>query len=207
MESEWLTMAKRLHSVAETGIAYATDPYDVERYQEIAEIALKQLAALGQQPIERVKSLVSEGAKGYVTPKVDVRGAVFQENRILLVREKSDNLWTMPGGFADVGLSPAENVEKEILEEAGIVIEASYLYSVRHKARGEYDPDVRDFYKLFFLCEGNQGDIPVPGDETSDADYFDVNQLPPLSTGRTVESDIHAACKFHSNRGRATHFD
>jgi ADP-ribose pyrophosphatase YjhB (NUDIX family) len=207
MESGWLKMAKRLHSIATTGLAYATDEYDRERYEEIAQIALTQLASLGRQPIERVASLMSDSAMGYVTPKVDVRGAVFLENRILLVREKSDGLWTLPGGFADVGLSPAENIEKEILEEAGIVIEASHLYSVRHKAKGEYDADVRDFYKLFFLCEGQQICAPAPGPETSEAKYFDLDKLPPLSTGRTVESDLHAAWRFQSDQRRATHFD
>lgn len=207
MENPWLQKAKRLHAIAGTGIAYATEQYDVERYQEVSRIALELMSELAHQPVERIENLVSEGAAGYVTPRIDVRGAVFREGKILLVREKVDGLWTLPGGFADVGLSPAENIEKEVREEAGIEIEASYLYSIRYKAKGEYDPDVRDIYKLFFLCEGEHSGHPVPGDETSEAAYFALDHVPPLSRGRTVESDIHSAWQFNCDRSRATHFD
>lgn len=207
MENQWLKKLKRLHAIAETGLSYATSQYDLERYREVSQIALELLSDLAREPIARMEDLVSEGAEGYVTPKIDVRGAVFREGKILLVREKIDGLWTLPGGFADLGLSPAENIEKEILEEAGIVIEASYLYSIRHKAKGEYDPDVRDFYKLFFLCEGEHSGRPVPGDETSGAAYFELDRVPPLSTGRTVESDIHSAWLFNCDRSQATYFD
>ncbi len=182
MENQWLWKAKRLQAIAGTGIAFATDPFDVERYEEVSQIALELLADLAQQPIERVAGLVKEEATGYVTPKIDVRAAVFHEDRILLVREKRDGLWTLPGGFADVGLSPAENIEKEVLEEAGILVKASYLYSIRHKAKGEYDSDVQDYYKLFFLCEGENCHNPVPGAETSGAAYFALDRVPPLST-------------------------
>ena len=207
MESKWLSKAKRLQAIAETGMVYTSDKYELERYEEVSRIALSILSDLGYEPIERVKDLVSEGAKGYITPKVDVRGAVFSGTKILLVKEKADGLWTLPGGFADVGLSPAENIEKEIAEEAGILTTASSLYAVKHKAKGEYDPDVRDFYKLFFLCESEYHSEPVPGIETSGADYFELSDLPPLSKGRTVESDLHSAWKFHCNRGREAYFE
>lgn len=111
------------------------------------------LAKLGNVPIRRIEELVSGFARGYATPRVDVRGAVVDGDRILLVREKSDGLWALPGGFADVGLSAAQNVEKEILEEAGLKVSACRLYGVRHKASASYPPDVRDFHKMFFLCK------------------------------------------------------
>ena len=207
MESEWLKKAKRLQAISETGLVYAKDKFDVERYEEISKIALSLLSDLGHIPIERIKNLVSEGAKGYITPKVDVRGAVFNNDKVLLVQEKSDGLWTLPGGFADVGLSPAENIEKEILEEAGILIETPHLYSVRHKAKGEYEPDVRDFYKLFFLCTSKPDSVLKSGVETSDVDYFHLNNLPPLSKGRTVESDIYSAWQFHTNKNASIYCD
>jgi NUDIX domain len=108
--------------------------------------------SLGNIPIKRIEGLLSDFAKGYATPKIDVRGAVIEDGKVLLVRERSGGLWTLPGGFADVGLSATENVIKEIHEEAGIRTSVTSLYSVRHKAKQIYDPDIRDFYKMFFYA-------------------------------------------------------
>lgn len=207
MEDNWLAMAKRLQAIAETGISYSPEPFEVERYEEIADIACRMLEQLSSTPIDTIKGLVDEGATGYRTPKVDVRGAVFHEEKVLLVREKSDGLWTLPGGFADIGLSPAENVEKEVLEEACIAVDASLLYSIRHKAKGEYPPDVRDFYKLFFLCTPKGSHAVQAGPETSAAQYFALDDLPPLSTGRVVTSDIEAAKRYRANSRLPTYFD
>ena len=147
MESQWLTLAKRLQAIASTGLHFSTDEYHRERFAEVGEIANLMLADLATVSVERIQSLVSDHAKGYSTPKVDVRGALIEEDRILLVREKSDGLWTLPGGFADVGQSPAQNVAREFFEEAGLEVEVKHLYSVRHKAKQPYEPDIRDFYK------------------------------------------------------------
>src|SRR5215471_19075679 len=153
MEDQWLTWAKRLQAIASTGLHFSKDDFDRQRYRDVAAIAQSMLASLGNIPIERIEGLLSDFAKGYATPKIDVRGAVIEDGKILLVREKSDGCWTLPGGFADVGRSAAENVVKEMQEEAGIAVSARGLYAVRHKAKRPYDPDARDFYKLFFLCE------------------------------------------------------
>ena len=207
MENKWLHHAKRLHSIATTGLGFTEDQYDRERYQEISEIALRMLSDIGRIPLTRIEGLVSHSAVGYVTPKVDVRAAVIERDKILLVREKSDGLWTLPGGFADVGLSPAENVEKEVQEEAGIHVKASYLYSVRHKAKGDYGSDVRDFYKLFFLCDPVGTQDLSPGLETSEAGYFDRESIPALSTGRVVIDDLLAAWQFSESANKHTMFD
>ena len=196
MEDSWLAWAKRLQSLASTGLHYSNDDFDRERYNEIAAIANQMLAALGDVPVERIQELVSDFAKGYATPKIDVRGAVFRNRKVLLVKEASDGLWTLPGGFADVGLSPADNIEKEIREEAMIEVSARAVYGIRHKARHEYDPDVRDFYKLFFLCEMESGADPRPGPEVTDVGFFGLDELPPLSTSRVLEKDIEAAFIF-----------
>jgi ADP-ribose pyrophosphatase YjhB (NUDIX family) len=207
MEDQWLTHAKRLQAIASTGLYFCKDEFDRERYLEVAEIANAMLAALGNVPVERISGLVSDFAKGYATPKVDVRGALVEDDHVLLVRERSDGRWTLPGGFADVGLSAAQNVEKEILEEAGLKVSARRLYSVRHKAKRPYEPDARDFYKLFFLCERADRAAPRAGSETSDARFFRRDRLPELSLARVIESDIEAA--FASQRGelQAASFD
>jgi ADP-ribose pyrophosphatase YjhB (NUDIX family) len=196
MEDRWLTWAKRLQAIASTGMHFSREKFDRERYEDIAAIANGMLADLAQLPIARIESLVSDFATGYATPKVDVRGALFDGPKILLVKEASDGLWSLPGGFADVGRSPSENIEKELWEEANLRVKATALYGVRHKARHDYRQDARDFYKLFFLCEALDDGIPVHGAETSAVDFFARDALPPLSRGRTIESDIQAAFDF-----------
>jgi ADP-ribose pyrophosphatase YjhB (NUDIX family) len=207
MENLWLTWAKRLQSIASTGIHYSHEKYDKERYEEISTIANEMLAALANVPVSRIEGLVSDFAKGYATPKVDVRGAIFEDNKILLVREISDGLWTLPGGFADVGKSPSENVVKEIWEEATLKVKAKALYSIRHKAKHEYEPDARDFYKLFFICERVDEGNPAPGEDTAAVGFFGLDEIPPLSTGRVLEKDIAAAFLFKDNPQRLSLFD
>ncbi|QTD55818.1 NUDIX hydrolase [Parasphingorhabdus cellanae] len=200
MEDQWLRWAKRLEALSTTGQHFTKDAFDHERYSEMQGIARSMLSALGNVPLSRIDNLVSSSANGYVTPKVDVRGAIIRKGEILLVKEKADGLWTLPGGFADIGLSPSENILKEIEEEAGIVAEVVGLYSVRHKAKQAYEPDLRDFYKLFFLCQQVNDDVPAASGETSAAGYFDQDNLPPLSEGRVIKSDIDAAFDYAENQ-------
>ncbi|BAQ81976.1 MULTISPECIES: NUDIX hydrolase [Pseudomonas] len=207
MESHWLTHAKRLQAIASTGLHFCKDVHDRERYQEVADIAHDMLAQLGNVPVERITDLVSDFAQRYSTPMVEVRGALIEDGKILLVREQHDGLWALPGGYADVGLSAAQNIIKEIHEEAGLQVSVRQLYGLRHKAKGPYKPDHRDFYKLYFLCERQDAEAPVAGSETSDAAFFAPDQLPPLSQGRTVERDIQEAFDFHEGRRSVALFD
>lgn len=162
MEPQWLTYGKRLQAIASSGLHFARDQFDRERYEEIASIANEMLANLGSVPIDRIEGLISDFAKGYATPKVDVRGAIVEENKVLLVREKSDGLWALPGGFADVGLSAAQNIAKELYEEAELKVSVRRLYGVRHKAGTSYSPDVRDSTKFSFFAIGSQAVRPGP---------------------------------------------
>ncbi|HKE84504.1 MAG TPA: NUDIX hydrolase [Vicinamibacterales bacterium] len=204
MEDAWLTWAKRLQSIASTGLHFGKDRYDRQRYEEIGHIANEMLGRLGSVPIERIESLVSDFAKGYATPKVDVRGAVFQESRILLVREASDGLWALPGGFADVGMSASENVVKEVQEEASLRVAATRLFALRHKAKHSYPPDPRDFYKLLFLCEPIGEVSPQPGADVTEVGFFGLEDLPPLSMSRTITDDVTAAfASRNESTGRA----
>ena len=207
MEDRWLQKAKRLHAIASTGLHFSRDPFDRDRYSEIASIANEMLADLGNVPLERIGGLIPDFAQGYATPKVDVRAAVFRDDRILLVQERMDRRWTLPGGYADVGFSAAQNVVKEVEEEAGLRVAVHRLYSVRHKARQPYDPDVREFYKLFFVCGRLDEDEPAPGHETLDAGFFALDALPPLSTHRVLESDIVAAFAARSDPSLPVLFD
>lgn len=197
-----------MHAIASTGAFYSDargDLYDRERYDEIASIAKAMLEAMTDAtPVDIDIALGDFGAR-YVTPQIDVRGAVIEADKILLVREKSDGGWTLPGGFAEVGHSPAENVEKEIFEEAGIKTRARALIGLRHKARHAYDADLRDFYKLLFLCEAVDTLDIRPGLETTEVGFFPLDDLPPLSTDRILEKDLIAAFDYLSRR--AVFFD
>lgn len=172
------------------------------------QLTYAMLAALGDVPIERIQSLVSDFAKGYATPRVDVRGAVIRNQSVLLVREGTDGLWTLPGGFADVGMSAGENIVKEVWEEARIHVEATGLFGVRHNAKHEYDADVRDFYKMMFVCRQCDDSDPRPsGLETTEVGFFGLGELPPLSTGRILEKDIIGAFDYVESGGRNVFFD
>jgi ADP-ribose pyrophosphatase YjhB (NUDIX family) len=206
MENAWLTYAKRLQALASAGVAYTTNPYDLDRFQQIDQIASEMLAQLFTVPIERIGELAPD-KKVYPTPKVDVRGAVIQNGQILLVREKVNGRWTLPGGFAEIGFSAAENVVKEIREEACIEVVARQLYSVRHKAKGPFEPDVRDFYKMYFLCERTGSETPQPGPETTGAAFFSLDALPELCRDRIAEEDLARAFEFDREPGRRPYFD
>ena len=150
--SSRLEWAQRLQALAQTGLTYAQDPYDIERYGALRRIAAEMAAAPDSAEAEIV-ALESDFARdsGYATPKVDVRGVVFDtEGKILLVRERSDGKWTLPGGWADVGVSPSENVEREIFEEAGFHTRATKLLAVYDRSRHGHPPMLHHVYKLFF---------------------------------------------------------
>lgn len=206
-EDIWLTYSKRIHALATCGLEFTESHYEVDRYEEIQKLATEMLAQLSSTSVKAVGELMLAGIDGYVTPKIDVRAAIIKNDKILLVKEKTDGKWALPGGYADVGLSPEENAVKEVWEEAGIRVKANKLYALRHKAKGEYKADLRDFYKLFFLCDQVCEAEVCAGSEVDDAGYFALNNLPELSRGRIVESDLYTAFAHNKDRSAATYFD
>jgi hypothetical protein len=120
MEHKWLEWAKQIQAIAQAGLAYSKDVYDIERFQQLRELSIEIMAEHTETNKELIRTLFANET-GYQTPKVDVRGVIFQDNKILLVKEKIDKKWTLPGGWADIGLTPAEAVKKEIFEEAGFI--------------------------------------------------------------------------------------
>ncbi len=207
MNGRWLEYVKRLQAIAATGQHFTEHFYDRERYDEIALIAETMLSELAHEPVSRIRELVPSSEEGYATPKIDVRGAVLRNEQVLLIREAADGLWTLPGGYADVGLSAAENTVKEVREEACIEVRAKCLYAVHHKSKHAYDADVRDFYKFFFLCEQLDNAEPQAGPEALDVGYFPVSKLPPLSRGRTIEADVQLALTCANTPDFTVRFD
>lgn len=206
MENIWLAHAKRLQAIAATGQHYSSDVFDIERFQEVDRIAREMIASLGQVPITQLAGL-AEPHEGYATPKIDIRTAVFRDDRILLVREKADGKWTLPGGFADIGYTAAECAVKETWEEASLRVQVTKLYEVRHRAKQSGEQDYRDFYKFFFLCEPETGLAPAPGPETLAAGFFDPEELPEMSLGRSTPQDIARAIVHRNSPGMLTDWD
>lgn len=192
---------KRIQALAETGLEYSENNYDRERYTELHEISLQILSQITNIPVEKIAPVIHD-KNGYKTPKVDVRAVVFNEkNEILLIQEKADNCWAMPGGWADVGYSPAEVAVKECFEEAGLKVETTKLLAVLDKQKQNMPPAFEYVYKIFLLCTKLNDNIAV-GNETSDVGWFDENNLPELSTPRNTVDQIKLMFQYH--RGEIT---
>ncbi len=211
-EPAWLDWAKRLQTMAQTGLTYCRDPYDIGRYHEIAEIAAAMMARGSDTPVEHVRDMFA-GETGHATPKVDVRTAVFRPGargvEILLVREKSDGLWTLPGGWADVGESPSEAAAREVLEESGYVVRITRLLAVFDKRKHPHPPQAFYVYKLFFAAEIVSSDeTGGDGKETDAVAFFAPDLLPPLSVKRALPGQIATLFALHAaGAAAATLFD
>jgi ADP-ribose pyrophosphatase YjhB (NUDIX family) len=188
MELAWLDWARRLNALAQTGLTYAESPYDIERYTAIRTIAAEMIANGSGADMSRVLELFTCDA-GYATPKVDVRGVVFQDGKILLVQERSDGMWTLPGGWADVGDSPADAVVREIREESGYTTRATKLLALLDRNRHGHPPHVNHIYKVFIGCE-ILGGSPTTSHEIQGVGFFAEDQIPTLSLTRIVPAQI-----------------
>jgi len=184
---------------------FAKDPFDRERYEAIRVIAAEMLAEGGNWKPEEVLSELSH-ERGYATPKVDVRAVVFRGNNILLVQERSDERWTLPGGWADVGESPSVAVMREVEEESGYKVRATKLLAVYDKLRHGHPPATFHAYKLFYRCE-LEGGVVGESPETRGASFFAEGVLPPLSLGRVTEAQIRRMFEHGRNPALPTDFD
>jgi ADP-ribose pyrophosphatase YjhB (NUDIX family) len=196
----WLEMAKRLQAVAQAGLEYSENKYDIDRYNQIRRLSMEILHDFTGIPmLELADVFASE--KGYQTPKVDVRGVVFRNDKILLVRETIDGRWSVPGGWADIGLTPFEVATKEVLEESGLQVSAKRLIAIFDKKCHNHPPDLYHIYKIFILCEETGGKLQN-GMETSETGFFRLDELPPLSRPRITEEQIRLMFEFKDNPGK-----
>ncbi|MDZ7898724.1 MAG: NUDIX hydrolase [Arcicella sp.] len=207
--NDLLTIAKRLQSIAQAGIFYSEDkPFDHERYQEISELSVQILSQLTDEPIEKIGNLFTQERDGYQTPKVDIRAVVFNElGEILMVKEKVDGCWSLPGGWADVGYTPAEVAVKEVWEETGLEVKTIRVLAVIDKRNHPHPPEGWYVYKIFILCEKTGGEILRNTTETSDIQYFSLHNIPPLSEPRNVISQIKMMFEYRDNPAKEVYFD
>jgi ADP-ribose pyrophosphatase YjhB (NUDIX family) len=197
---DWIALSRELKSIAEAGLRFAESEFDRERYRRLHEISSLPISAVAPDfkwPHEF----------GYATPKVDVRAAVVDENgRILLVQESSSGLWTLPGGWADLNISPAQNAVKETREESGIEIEAVKLIACWDKDLQGHPRQPEHVYKLVFLCRAVGGEL-ANSHETSGADYFGAGDLPSLCPHRAARHYLELAWRHAASPSLPTEFD
>ena len=192
MEAKWLSWAKTLQAMAQSGLAYTTNIYDRERYEALRELSVEIMDTYTEAGTEKIKDLFCNEV-GYQTPKIDVRGALFKEQKVLLVKEKLDGLWSLPGGWADVGLSIKDNVKKEMVEEAGLVIEPTRLVGIYDWTRNSKETPF-SIYKAVMICDYISGEFK-DNIETEEIGYFGLDELPPLShrvSYKMIEKSWHA---------------
>ena len=206
-ESQWLVWVRQIRSIAQAGLSYSEGPYDLERYASLRTLAAEITAQLSGLDMEQLEELYA-AERGYETPKVDVRGVVFQDRKVLLVRELSDEgRWTLPGGWADVGDKPSLAVEREVWEESGYRTRATKLLATYDRRfHGHHPPALWGIYKLFFRCEVLTYE-PIHNIETAEGAFFAENEIPELSTGRTTEKELHRMFEHYDHPDLATDFD
>jgi ADP-ribose pyrophosphatase YjhB (NUDIX family) len=189
-----LNAIKRIKAIAEIGLLYSKNEYDKERYQEVQDISLELLQQVTSIPLEDLK-LMLPTAQDYPTAKVDIRGVVVSsDHKILLVREIADGRWSLPGGWGDIGHSPKETIIKEFKEETGLSVEPERLLAVFDKRMHPHPPQPFYVYKMVFYCKVVAGDL-ARGFDVLDVQFFKLDELPPLSEDRILETQIRLAAK------------
>lgn len=192
MEPKWLTWARELQAISQIGLTYTKDPYDKERFERLRQMAAEIMAEHSSTDMRRIEELFA-AQSGYATPKVDVRGAVFDASgRILMVREALDgDRWTLPGGWADVNQSPAECVAREVREESGFEVRVVKLAATWDRERQGHTPPIPfHIWKLFFVCEIVGGEATTSL-ETTGVAFFAEDALPSdLSLGRVLPRQL-----------------
>lgn len=188
MKDKWLKWASELQSIAQAGLTFSTDDYDRDRYEKIRSLSVDILHEYTDMEHNKIRDLFASET-GYQTPKVDIRAVVFSGEKILLVKEKVDSRWSLPGGWADVNTSVSESAVRECLEEAGAVVVPKRIIAVQLANKHNNNQLPFTIYKIFVECDLT-GNSFKENTETLDAGFFSINSLPDLSTDRTTKSQI-----------------
>jgi ADP-ribose pyrophosphatase YjhB (NUDIX family) len=203
--NQWLQWAQTIDMLAQAGLTYTQNPFDIERYHQIREIVANMLAVVSESEIQPIKGLL-DAQSGYSTPKLDVRGVVFKEDKILLVKELADGGWTLPGGWVDVNEPPSRAAEREVWEESGYRVKAHRLLSIYDRNLHDFPAYIFHIWKVFILCDLIDGK-PTPSIETGGAEWFAEDALPELSVQRTTAEVIGRMFSHHRNPEKPAEFD
>ncbi len=177
-------------AVAQIGLTFSKDQFDIERFNTLKSLSAELLSRLENEELVKTSKWIALD-ENYTTPKIDVRAVIFdQDQRILLVREKNDGNWTLPGGWCDIGESPSESVAREVEEETGLEVRVTRLLALFDKLKHDHPPQLPHAYKCFFLCDVSGGNVVTETNETSGCAYFSLDNLPPLSRHRVTASQL-----------------
>ena len=201
---KWLQWAVELQALSQTGLFFTKDNFDRERYEKIRLIAADIIANYTELPIQKVQELFCNET-GYQTPKLDTRAAIFQDEKILLVKEKNGT-WSLPGGWVDVNVSVKENTIKEVKEEAGLEVTADFLIAVQDREKHNQPVYAHKICKIFVMCTLIGGSF-LPNIETVDSGYFGLHELPPLAVEKNNEEQIRMCFDAYHAKHWQTLFD
>jgi ADP-ribose pyrophosphatase YjhB (NUDIX family) len=184
LENEILKIARRVQSLAQAGLHYAENDFDRQRYEELRGLSVQLAAAVSDADIEKIRDIFT-CETGFQTPKVDIRSVVLKDNRVLLTRERRDGKYSLPGGFADINYSPGEVAVKEVLEETGLHVRLNRVLAIVDTDRHNFPPLEFHYYKIVMLCDLLGGEL-CDSNETTEAGFFDFDNLPELSEERNT---------------------
>ncbi len=200
------SLIKEIRALAQSALQFTKDPYDRERFERLLDISSELYTELSDSDLEEVERFFIPEV-GYATPKVDLRACVFRDDKVMLVKERSDGLWALPGGWADQNESPIEGITREVKEESGYDVTIDALYAVKDRDRNPYKPKYPvSIYKMFFIGSVVAGK-PEANMEVSEIEFFSVNDLPPLSEARVLAQDIQDGYEFFKKGTRGIQCD
>lgn len=206
MTPNWLLWARELQAIAQNGLTFSENQFDIDRYNRIKNISAEMISNYSNIDMKTLMEVFTL-QEGYGTPKVDVRGVIFKKNQILLVKEKIDGKWTLPGGWADPNETPSQSVEREIFEESGYSTKVLKVIAVYDRDKqGHYPPYPFHVYKIFFLCKLTGGE-PQTSNETEDVAFFNENEIPELSIPRVTINQLKLFFNKYKNEDWTTEFD
>jgi len=197
IEQQWTRWIREIQAISQNGLVHTVNPFDIGRYQRLGELAREMFAVIAEVPVERVANFFVPD-EGYCTPKIDLRAGIFEDDRILLVRERSDGRWSMPGGWADVNETPTQGIKREVMEESGYLVAEVELVAVIDRSAHPYTPHYpHHVYKLFFYGKSTGRTDSRQDHETTDARFFELTNLPELSEARVLRQDFERLFSYH----------
>jgi ADP-ribose pyrophosphatase YjhB (NUDIX family) len=205
MDSTWINWIVELQAIAQAGLHYSKDIYDIERFERIREITAEIMSRQSELPIETVKDLFCN-EKGYQTPKLDTRAAVFKDDKILLVKEKIINTWSLPGGWVDINESIKSNTIKEVKEEAGLKIVPERLIAIQDRNKHNIPQYAYGVCKIFVICRLISGSF-LPNSETSASGFFSINEIPELAEAKNNFEQIQMCFDAYHDNNWVVQFD
>ena len=200
----WLTWAIEIQSIAQNGLAYCKNIYDIERYERLRDLAAEMLSYKTDIPVEKVKSLFCH-EQGYQTPKIDSRASIFKNDKIMLVQE-NDGLWSLPGGWVDVLETIDSNTVKEVKEEAGLDVKPRFLIAIHAQHKRNYPPFAYRVLKAFVMCELLGGKFQH-NSETLQSAYFALDELPEMNNEKNTKEQVELCFQAYHSKHWITEFD